>query len=1371
MFCLKAMNLKYILVLALLVMCCAGVFAQNADLHFVNFSSKDGLSSNTVNAVLKDKFGFMWFATDDGLNKFDGLRFTVYSHNVNDSSSLRSNRILALCEDKAGNLWIGTSASLSLYNREKNTFLNTNLTLGNAARTVWSDKEGNLWVGTYGGLYKYNHGAGQVKHYIAGQPPSEQQLASNTVTTIFEDSHDRLWIGTNAGLHLFQPENETFRLFVNREGDLFSLSDNGIKGIVEDRKGNLWIGTNDGGLNKFIATDSTFERFKNIPHDPTSLRTNRIYCIATEPGGKLWVGTEKGLDILDPQTGKVERISNDSRNKYSLKGKSIRSFYIDNAGIYWVGAYQSGVSKYDKNLTSFALVESNPFDPAGLVSPKVTSFAEGDHEMIYVGTDDGGLSLYNPLTGSFKKIAVGESPLTILALEKSGDDLWIGTYRQGIYVYNIRSERIKHYTKNDGVSGLSSDEIFALKKDRYGNIWVGTNGQNVDVYIPQKKTFTSFRQYVGNVTGDKPASTAFVRAIEEDEIGNIWIAATGRGVDVYNPVLGTLKIHNRFNTGLPLEDVSSFLPTEDGRIWLGTAGNGLYYFEGATGSFKHIEPNQQLPNSMIYKILADSSGKIWFSTNKGVSSFESKTKTLRNYTFENGLQQSSFAPGAGLRTSKGRLYFGGLEGFNHFLPDQLNYNNNIPKVVFTELKVDNQEIRPGNSAITSDISVANSIQLQYKENFSVDFTALDFTNPTECRYSYYLEGFDNKWNEIGSLKTAVFTNLDPGRYKLLIRASNFNEGWSTEPAEIDIYIKPPFWRTTYAYIFFVLAFLAALLGIRYRGIQKLKQKFAAEQERQQIKQLIEGERKEAERQRSFDQAKIKFLTNLSHEFRTPISLISGPVDTLLEKEINWEKAGQLNMVKRNARRLLNLVNQLLDFRKLEENELKLNLVKADIVAFIGEVIESFKDLADRRHIKFSFNALVNVYYTEFDKDKIERILFNLLSNAFKFTGADGEVSVTVERMGKGKNGVQIRVSDTGMGMQPMDRDKVFERFFQAEKVAEITNQGSGIGLSITREFVRLHGGSIDVNSVHGKGSDFMVTFPLRELVVANDLPVGLQHETDNEPAEDEMAGVSFTTDESLRILLIEDNDDFRTYLREHLDVHYKVIEAADGKEGWQKTLATHPHLIISDISMPHMDGITLSNKIKADKRTSHIPIILLTAVTGDANQLRGLKTGASDYLTKPFAADILKWKIHNLLFLSHQLKETYGRRLKVETPPAEIQSENDKLLVNITNYIEEKIDDNNLSVEQLSKHLCMSRATLYNKIVDLTGETPVEFIRSAKLKKAADLLGNSSMRIAEISYAVGFTTPGYFTRAFKLKFNVSPSEYSAQKRKRNVEES
>ena len=705
------------------------------------------------------------------------------------------------------------------------------------------------------------------------------------------------------------------------------------------------------------------------------------------------------------------------------------------------------------------------------------------------------------------------------------------------------------------------------------------------------------------------------------------------------------------------------------------------------------------------------------------------------------------------------MFFGGLDGFNYFNPQKQHSNRNIPSLAFTDLKISNRSVVPGDhSVIQENISVAKEIRLSYKQNFSLDFVALNYTAPQETQYSYKLDGFDKNWNDVGSLKTAVYTNLSPGKYTFRLKAKSDDGSWSAPEKHIDIYVKPPFWRTTYAYILYILAAGLSLWAIRYRGIQKLKNKFAQEQERQHFKQMLAEERREAERMHEFDEGKIKFLTNLSHEFRTPISLIVSPAEKLLEQETNNAKQEQLGLIKRNARRLLNLVNQLLDFRNLEENEFKLNLTDGDLVSFVKDVGDSFKDISERRHIAFAFSSSIPHYYTSFDGDKIERILFNLLSNAFKFTKEDGKILLKIEpNLGAG---IRIIIADTGIGMSPDIREKIFERFFQGDGNASILNQGSGIGLSITREFVKMHGGTIDVESIQGKGSSFIIQLPLKPIPQSVG-EISLSHEE---------AGATANLKETSElekpvILLIDDHEDFLHYLADNLKSYYKIVEAKDGKQGWQKILSSHPQVVVSDINMPEMDGIMLCRKIRSDKRTSHIPIILLTALTGDANQLRGLNTGANDYLTKPFNFEILNLRIRNLLDLNQNLKNTYSKQLKLVTPEIEVQSEDEKLMLSITRYIEDNIDNPDLSVEELSKHVYVSRGTLYNKIVTLTGETPIEFIRSVKLEKAASLLEHSDMKISQIGYTVGFATPNYFARAFKAKFNLSPSEYVKLKRK------
>lgn len=1339
-------------------------YARQDSLHFINFSSKDGLPSDNVNVILKDRWGYMWFGTDDGLTRYDGSHFTVYSHNPADTTSIGSNAVLVLYEDAKGHLWIGTHQGLTLYNRERDAFINTPVTRGASVRAICSDHAGNLWLGGYSGLFRYTPATGNTRYYPA-EDSSKTHLTAGMFLSLHEDSRHRLWIGSNDGLYLYQPATDNFRLYTGGMPDA-TARHLAIKSISEDGRGNIWFGTIDGGLNVLPPNSTVFNNYNAAAAAGKALCSNRIYTIAHDADGKVWVGTEKGLDILNPASGTVEHVTGNARNQYSLKGSSVRTIYIDKKGIYWIGAFQSGVNKYDRNLTAFHLVRSSPFDPFGLSAPKVTSFAPATDGNVYVGTDGGGLNLFNTHTGLFTRIPVGRQPLTVLALERVAEELWIGTYMQGIYVLNTVSGAIRHYTPDDHVSGLVNDEIFCLHKDRRNNVWVGTNGKGVQVFPPGKGRFISMQEYIGEATGEKVPEKGFIRDIQEDAEGNIWIAAPGRGIDMYNPAAHTLRRYDRWHPGnLPLDEVATLLPGQSGVLWAGTAGRGLLRLDFKRDSFATYTIKDGLANNVISGILADSSGTLWLSTNKGISAFDPATRRCKNFTAENGLQQSAFSRGSGMVTRDGNFFFGGLDGFNYFSPGSLNYNHHIPAVVFTGLRVDNNEVVPGEqSPISSNIAIAKEIRLRYKQNFSVGFTVLDFTSPNECRYLYQLQGFDQNWNSIGTGKTAVFTNLDPGEYTLLVKAWSPNSNWVTQPAAIKVFIKPPFWRTGYAWAGYLLLAGFVLWAIRYRGIQRLHRQFAAEQERRQIRQLIEEERKEAERQRAFDEVKIKFLTNLSHEFRTPLSLIAGPVQALLEQEADTDKKGQLSMIRRNARRLLNLVNQLLDFRNPEAHELRLHAQPGDMVSFVREAAESFHDLSERRHIQFRFHTATEQYYTQFDKDKIERVLFNLLGNAFKFTGENGTVTLHLQPQ-EHHAGIQFTVTDNGIGMTEEEQRRIFDRFYQGETRADIMNQGSGIGLSITREFVKLHGGTIEVHSQYGKGSTFTVKLPLPQVPDQQTPEPGLPAPEQPLAEATQLPELALPEGERLTILLIEDSEDYRSFLKTQLGRYYKVVEAADGREGWQKALSCHPQVIVSDINMPHIDGITLSKKIRSDKRTAHIPIILLTALTGDAYQLQGLQTGASDYLTKPFSPGILVVKIRNLASLNQQLKATYTKRVEVGTEPVQVESENEKLLVKVNRYIEAHIEDDTLSVEQLAKYLFMSRATLYNKLVELTGETPVEYIRSIRLGKAAALLENSDMRVAEIGYAVGFVTPNYFARAFKAKYNMSPTEYIAQKRK------
>jgi signal transduction histidine kinase/ligand-binding sensor domain-containing protein/DNA-binding response OmpR family regulator len=1352
--------------------------AQPAHINFTSLTSKDGLVSNTVNAIIKDRYGLMWFATDDGLNKFDGTNFTVYRHIPGDSSSLRANEVLTLHEDVHGDLWIGTSGgAVSRYDRKKDRFIhfpmpgdNSGLVPNAVVRGICSDQQGNIWIAQFESPYKINPNSGKIAK-VELQNISPVTPTPFSLECILADHKGRIWVGTNNGLFVYQPATNSFKPFLHDPSNSSSLIFNDVRSLAEDRAGHLWVGT-EAGLCVMNSPEGRFTGFDKTNPSYQVLATKPINSIVPDSNGKLWIGTMEGLHVLDPQSGKVLRYLPDG-NSNGLTSKAVKTIYIDKEGIYWLGTDLGGINRYDKNLNLFDVRLADAFLPNSTKSVVVSSFAERADGKVWIGTDGSGLYCFDRTSGQLKPVTITlphekTGNLEILSLKAASNGiLYIGTLGQGLLLLDPATQRTTRMTIGQGPADLNGDEIYSILEDSKGQLWIGTNGQGVNV-VKNNKVIARYTPLpVAGIDTLLPLN-GYIRALEEDHDGNIWIGTHGGGLAIYHPSDKRFTIYTTNNSRLPIDKIHTLLCDNLGRMWIGTYGGGLCRFDKKSGQFINYTEKDGLPNTTVYQLVADATGNIWISTNTGVSHLDPTTNTFRNFTHNNGLQNSNFVHGAGIRLSDGELLFGGVQGFNYFNPANLTINRNVPTVMLTDLQIANKSVQPGaTSAITDPISEAAIVRLDYKQNFALSFVALNYTLPKKNQYAYKLEGFDRDWNYSGTINTARYTNLDPGNYVFRVKASNNDGVWSKGDKSIRIYVKPPIWRTAYAYVFYVIAAFCLLLYSRHRGLSRERKKFQ-----------LERERAEVHRTRELDRMKLKFLTNLSHEFRTPISLIMGPVDELLTEQREQRAKDKLYMVRRNARRLLNLVNQLLDFRKMEEQELRLLLAEGELVSYIRDVVLSFSDLSERKHIRLNFTSNLQRLHAQFDHDKVERILFNLLSNAFKFTSEEGRISVELEAASKpdtnGMTGISIRVTDTGIGIPADQLQRIFDRFFQHASGDAVLNQGTGLGLSITKEFVRLHGGTIGVESEVGRGTTFTLLLPLKP---ATERWIGTPAPVSEEPVETPPETAVLTdrapdaADELPTVLLVEDNEDFRFYLKDNLRRDYRIIEAANGREGWQKALSAHPHLIVSDISMPHMDGIQLSKKLKADKRTSHIPIILLTALTGDAQEVQGLETGANDYITKPFSFEVLHAKIRNLLELERQLKTTYTRQIKLVQPEVQLQTEDERLLQAVVRCLEEHMTSPQLSVEFLSRQVGMSRSSLYSKVLELTGETPVEYIRSYKLEKAAVLLENSDLTISEVAYNTGFSTPNYFARAFKAKFNMLPSEYVEQKRRRGQDRS
>ncbi|OZI05478.1 hypothetical protein BWI93_25250 [Siphonobacter sp. BAB-5385] len=1346
------MNILYkILLSTLLILSQFKAFGESQPLMFTTLTTKDGLSSNTVAAILKDRYGLLWFATEDGLNKYNGSNFTVYRHSDADPTSLGSNDVSALHEDREGRLWVGSiEGSLHLYDRKKDSFIRINVGLN--VYSICSDQQGMIWVGTHSGVFNIDPKTLKIT------TPSVNGYAlgdGKPCRRVFEDQQNRIWIATNDGLYVYQKQTNQVKAFFNDPQNPKSLTSSTIMSLAQDKRGNLWVGTQN-GLNRLLPDGNGFETFRFKKEDPKSISNNIIYAIAADENHKLWICTEMGLNILDIETGQAERYLPNPNSPYSLANKSVKCLLIDPRGITWLGTYQGGVNKYDKNLTLFGLQRSRPGDNASLSAPFVTSFAEKANGDLFIGTDGGGLNLYNRKTNHFNRINLYSSegtPLPNLAIlcmtQAPRQQVWIGTFQEGLFLLDANTGKSQQFKMGPSPTHLNHNDIFCVKTDRRGKVWIGTNGGGLNCYDPVRKEFT----YLNPPSKSNPSLiplNGYIRAVEEDSHGNLWIGSLGTGVAVYNPLTQKVFRYDKGNSHLPSNRITALHYDRKGNMWVGTNGGGLARFDSASHSFVRYGAEKGLPSSIVNKILEDQEGRIWVTTNKGISSLQQGANRFTNYTSHNGLQDDIFAFGSGIRTSDNTLFFGGIHGFNFLTTGNIKQSALSHPILFTDLKVGNKTITAADSSITSEhISLAKSIHLDYKQNFSISYASLNYTNAHQNIYRYRLKGYQEEWYYAGTTTVAHYTNLNPGEYTFEVQTTIHGNVWNPNGASIQIVVNPPFYLTYYAFAFYILAAGFTIWSLRRRGIRKIKKKFAEEQQQREVQRI-----------RDLDQMKIKFLTNLSHEFRTPISLILAPLEGILAKKHESAIDSQLQTIDRNSKRLLNLVNQLLDFKQIEQQEQTLQVSTRNVVAFAKETCDSFQDLSEKKHIDFVFQSFVPDLDLTLDFDKIERVLYNLLSNAFKFTPKGGKIKLKVFSQVDDRNPDQhwfcIAVSDTGIGISQDKHLHIFERFYQEEAKGFI-NQGSGIGLSIAQEFVLMHGGKLSVDSEPGKGSTFIIYLPLAEASQKVFLPEEIVEPKPLPPGKQALGPSGIDTAD--RILVVEDNEEFRHFLVERLKGQYNVFEAADGREGWQKTLSTHPTLIISDIAMPHVDGIEFSQKVKSDKRTSHIPLILLTASTGDQQQLRGLLSGANDYLTKPFNYEILNAKVNNLLALNRVSKGYYSKRINLVSPEVEVESANEKLLKDIAFFIDEHINSSVLSVENLSKHVGMSRGSLYSKLLELTGKTPVEYIRSVKLEKSATLLEKSDLNISQIAYSVGFPNANYFTKSFKSQFNMLPSEY------------
>ncbi|QJB31916.1 response regulator [Chitinophaga oryzae] len=1342
------------------------VVAQVAPYNFSKLDIYSGLSHNQVTAILKDTDGFLWFGTVSGLNRYDGYTCKVLRSRQNDSTALTDNYVLSLYELPDEKMWVATKGGPSVYDSHTERFTAN----ANAYLKSLGLPEGNIYNITKGpnGRYWFLYENGDLFLYARQQAKKINTNATGKIIAVREAATGSLWMLQQNGV-LQQYDISSGKTVSTFTAVQQQAKDHPPANLFIDSDGDIWLWSFAYGAYLFRPQDNSVRPF-NENSAPSRLSSGLVSQIVQDNDGLIWIATDHGgIALVDKKKNfHTTYLLNDPKNPQSLGQNSINALYKDDNGILWAGTYKQGVNYLNSNILQFPHYHHQEADASSLPYDDVNRFVEDKQGNLWIGTNGGGLLYFDRKNNTFRQYqhdprnpnSISNNVIVSLCLDHQ-NVLWIGTYFGGLNSFD--GKKFTRYRHSDqDTSSLADDKVWEVYEDKDRRLWVGTWGAGLDLLDRKTGRFTHFFQ---ERTGNQ--SSNYISALMGDRKGNLWTGTT-YGIMVFSPDRKKITTyrHSSDKKSLSSNNVICFLEDSKGRVWVGTH-EGLNLFNEQTGDFELFTMADGLPDNIILNILEDNSQRLWLSTPSGLCSAmplqkgKNITLSVVGYDESNNLQNREFNDNAALKTSAGELIFGGPSGFNIINSSQVAKTVNRSKLVFTGLQILNTNIRPGETfngrvVLEQSLSKLGSIDLKYRENvFSIEFASLDYGHKAHYRYAYTLEGFNTDWLYAdGGQRKATYTNLDPGHYTFKVKALNSDGSWS-DPISLKIHVEPPFWRTPFAFAIYLLTAAGLLLLARRITLDRIHMRYEVEQQR-----------REAERAHAIEQVKTKFFTNVSHELRTPLSLIISPLDTIIKNTENETQQKQLGLVLRNAKRLLNLVNQLLDFRKMEVQAIRLHLAMGDIVQFTRDISRSFTDIAEKKMITFHFSSAVDHLEIYFDKDKIEKILFNLLSNAFKYTPDNGAVTLQLSTDppsgNEGDATLIIEVRDTGIGIPENQQQKIFERFFQTDVPADMANQGTGIGLAITREFVKLHHGVITVKSAPGQGTCFTVRIPAKKIYdpVIRSTPPLL---TDDD-ATQMLSGETRKSSRMKTILVVEDNEDLRFYLKDNLRGQYHIEEATNGKEGWEKVKSCNPDLVVSDIMMPLSDGIDLVKHIRTETGTAHIPVILLTAVGDEGRQLQAFAAGANDYITKPFTFEILDSRIKNLLAQQKLLQKRFQKQIEVNPAEITVTSVDATFLQNTLDIIEQQMDNPDFSVEDFSSAMHMNRVTLYRKIVALTGKSPLEFIRSIRLKRAAQLLEKSGMTIAEIAYNVGFNNPKQFSKFFKEEFKVLPSQYAANKK-------
>lgn len=1307
------------------------------------FDVNDGLSSSNITSITQDREGFLWVATEDGLNRFDGNSFVVYRNIPGDSASLINNHVMKIYEDSKGRFWVATLMGLCLYDRMTDRFIPYKVPdyKGNTESmqfyNLLEDRYGHIWVCISGnGVVRID---ADKNEYLSFNTLNSG-ICSDHINVLYEDRHGNLWFGSGReGLSIYNPENGTFRTFRHHPEDRNGLSSDEISSISEDREGNVWIGTWVGGIDIYSFTEKSFHRFRYEPR--------KITCLQRDSRQNIWIGTMgNGFDIYS--TTEKEIIESNIHSASVDLSSKVQAVFEDKQGNMWIGLFQKGIFMIPRNKGFFSNYTFNPFSEKptigdGAVQPVLLD-STGE---LWVGVDGKGVyrldSLYNIVAHyGMDSNSILFKNVVLCMCEDSKGNIWLGTFFDGAIRYNRETNRFdKKLVKGSPPYGLLSSQINNIMEDPGGKLWFSTNGGGINIYDPESGTF----EYIlrdelkdnPNQLIDNYCTTTCV-----DQQGVFWIG-TFRGLCSYDKALDKFTYYSLKNGNLPNNIVFYLKADSKGNVWVGTQ-NGLACIRADREQARMYSIREGLPNSLILGIEEDRNGYIWLVTSYGLSMYNPADDTFTNYTTSDGLYTNEFKKNAITKSKNGEFIIGSMDGFTFFNPAApQNVREEPLSLMVNNLYIFNERIGindPENPILDKAVNYSDRITFTHAQNsFSVEFSTIEFLSPDKVNYEVMMEGFDQQWRSVKN-KMVTYTNLSPGDYTLTIRAWMDNR---EKPLvrRLHITVLPPFWATTWAkMIYAVLALIIGYLTYRY------------------IHERISSKRKE-----QLMQAKLQFFTDISHEIRTPLTLILSPLSKLINKNTDIALTQTYNLMYKNGIRLLQLVNQVMDLRAVEFGKKSLCVEETNITIFVRDLTNSFNNLAEEKNLTYTFTSEPEEITGYIDTDIITKVLFNLISNAFKYT-EEGYVSVSIAT--NEKKQLVISVSDSGRGISPEQEQLIFERFYMVNAGSAERKQSAGIGLHLTSKLIRLHHGKIQLESKPDAGSLFSVTIPYRyEDYSKKDFAEsksGLSQleEFPHPEAGHEKKNHTKSSGHRHTLLVVEDNADIRTLIVSEMSTKYHVLEATDGKEGLRVAIEKRPDLIISDVVMPEMDGIEFCTKIRHNEATMHIPFIMLTARSSVEQQIEGLEHGADAYIAKPFNLNYLQAKVKRLISSREHPYQSSGAGAVDKTPDHIVtETHDDKLMKKLNDLIEEHLDDSDLSVDVLSWKVGLSRTHLNRKMKELTGESPASYIRQLRLRKSVQLLKQHNLTVSEIAFAVGFSSPSYFTQAFRDYYGVTPKEY------------